>query len=394
MSAAWPACPVVGVSTITGTPAVAGWAQQLGEGGLAQLPAPIVSCRSRSEPHASGSRWRAPARAGPARPWRPARPGSRSCRPALARSCPAAQAWQVSKQTPSHGCQSTAVEVRAEILHPGGQAAPAAGARLDQQPRPAGRGGRVEQRQQRLADLAQGGRGVPVVDRRAGVEDHRPGPDRRRRGAARGPASRPSARTVAAVGEPRFTSSEACTYDGDRRARRSPATNASSWAGSPSLRAQPRGLETKTCTAVAAGCVHVGQRGLGQPARGRRVRPDQPGGPAERSESASDLDALARGYALVRVRALRLDGAELLARWRCPAPRPGGPAPRRAARPPSWQLRADDAGHRGARWAVGDDQRRPCSPAAVGMPCPPGGFCSSTVSLGWVASSLDRHLRR
>ena len=44
---------------------------------------------------------------------------------------------------------------RPEVLHPGGQRAPAAGGRLDQQPRAAGRGRRVQQRQQRLAYLPQ-----------------------------------------------------------------------------------------------------------------------------------------------------------------------------------------------------------------------------------------------
>ena len=53
MSAAWPMCFSVGVSTSTGTPAVAGCRISSANAGSPMVPLPMFSCRSRVEPHRS-----------------------------------------------------------------------------------------------------------------------------------------------------------------------------------------------------------------------------------------------------------------------------------------------------------------------------------------------------
>ena len=100
------------------------------------------------------------------------------------------------------------VEVGLEVLDPRREAAPAAGARLDQQAWTAGSAAGVEQRQQHLAHLPQRRRQCCVVTAE-------PAWNTTAAGADAAPARSPWARvatdrsTVAAVGEPRFTSSDA-----------------------------------------------------------------------------------------------------------------------------------------------------------------------------------------
>ena len=82
------------------------------------------------------SRWRAPARAGPAPTVARSASSVAVIPPGTARSCPAAQAWQVSKQTPTSGWSSSAAKygprsstVAASALPPPASARSAAGGR-------------------------------------------------------------------------------------------------------------------------------------------------------------------------------------------------------------------------------------------------------------------------
>ena len=165
---------------------------------------------SRTRP---ASRWRAPARAGPGPTVASSASSVAVIPPGTDRSCPAAQAWQVSKQTPTSGWFSSASKYGPELLDRGGQRLAAARGRLDQQPGAVGRQA-VEHRQQPLAQLAQRRLVAVLADGRAGVHDD-----------ARGSrAAAPRARlcaieaidcsTVASVGEPTLTRNGVWMNDG------------------------------------------------------------------------------------------------------------------------------------------------------------------------------------
>ena len=138
MSRAWPAegepSSSLGVSTTTGTPATEGWASSSANGPRPIEPSPIVVCRSRFEPHSSSESL---ACTSPSRPGPTVASSASSVAvipPGTERSCPAAHAWHVSKQTPTSGWFSSAAK-QAQLLDRGGQRLAAAGRRLDQQPR-------------------------------------------------------------------------------------------------------------------------------------------------------------------------------------------------------------------------------------------------------------------
>ncbi len=170
-------------------------------------PAPTVSCRSRSEPHRPGSRWRAPARSRPARPC-DQRVQVASCRPASpGRGRPPTRGR--CRSTPRATVAVDRLEVALEVLHPGGEAAPAAGAGLHEQPGPAAR--RPTRRAAAGAPRAPGAAPSAGVRRSPPSRRGRPPPPRRVAARAQGRARAPAAdwSTVAPVGEPRFTSSGA-----------------------------------------------------------------------------------------------------------------------------------------------------------------------------------------
>ena len=98
-----------GVSTTTGTPAIDGWASSSRERRDARSSPRRSWCAGPAWSRTRrASRWRAPARAGPGRPRGSSASSVAVIPPGTARSWPAAQAWQVSKQTPTSGWFSSA----------------------------------------------------------------------------------------------------------------------------------------------------------------------------------------------------------------------------------------------------------------------------------------------
>jgi len=106
----WGWCPGAYIARPYWAPAIVGWASSSANGATPIEPSPIVVCRSRLEPHSSRESLActSPSRFGPT-------VASRASRvavipPGTQRSCPAAHAWQVSKQTPTSGWFSSAAK--------------------------------------------------------------------------------------------------------------------------------------------------------------------------------------------------------------------------------------------------------------------------------------------
>jgi HAMP domain-containing protein len=108
MSVAWPTWPSLGVSTITGMPAVAGWAISSANASSPIAPLPMVSCRSRSEPHRSRESLACTSHSRSTPQTATSSSSVAVIPPGTDTSWPAAQAWQVSKQIPRYGWWSTA----------------------------------------------------------------------------------------------------------------------------------------------------------------------------------------------------------------------------------------------------------------------------------------------
>ena len=134
-------------------------------------PAPIVVCRSRLEPHSSRESLACTS---------PSRPGPDGGLQGVERRGHPARHGEVVPGRPGvAGVEADADlrvvlqrgQVGAEVLDGRGQRLPAAGGRLDQQPR-RGVGEGVEHRQQPLVQLAQRGLVAVLADGGAGVHDH------------------------------------------------------------------------------------------------------------------------------------------------------------------------------------------------------------------------------
>ena len=188
----------------------AGWPSSSREGGLADRAradrlVPVAQGAARV-PGVVGVDEPEPVRR---RPWPRARPASPSCRPGVATSCPAAQAWQVSKQTPSQGWRSTASRYgsRSSTRAARQRPPPALGSTSRRGPPAAAASSSRGSSTSRTWRSAVGG--MSVGHRGAGVENHAARADLR---AAAQPVREGFGRTARpwpAVGEPRLTSSEA-----------------------------------------------------------------------------------------------------------------------------------------------------------------------------------------
>ena len=211
MSAAWP--PRASTSGSPRSPARRRWPGGRSSSANAAAPIrplPIVSCRSRVEPHSSfeSLAWISCSRSGP----------DRRHQGVQGRRHPARGGQVVPGRPGVAGVEADAQprvvldrrQVRARGPAP---STPGCGRRpRSARPAASGRpcGGRpVEQRQQRLAELVHRLVVVRRVDRAAGVEDHRRSPRSPRRARSACASVSTERSTVSSVGEPRFTSSDA-----------------------------------------------------------------------------------------------------------------------------------------------------------------------------------------